>query len=114
MTGPKWRFLIDGNLPPSLCEVFRAHGYEASHVKDLAMEEAEDIDIWKQAFRDKAVIVTKDKDFVSLAMGRPDVCPVIHVRMGNVRHAPLLAKFRSAIQDVVRALDNGGTLIEFS
>ena len=41
----RWHFLIDANLPPVLCGVFRAQGYIAAHVQDLGMEHAADIEI---------------------------------------------------------------------
>lgn len=110
----KWLFLIDGNLPPSLGDVFRANGHEAVHVADLGMQRAADIEIWKHAHSNRAVIVTKDKDFASLAISRADVCPVILVRIGNVRRAALLAKFRNAMRDVLAALSKGELLIELA
>jgi predicted nuclease of predicted toxin-antitoxin system len=116
MTGQrkKWCFLVDGNLPPRLSDFFRAQGYGAMHIKELAMERVADIEIWKRAYREEAVIVTKDKDFASLIISRADVCSVIWVRMGNVRRGPLLAKFESAMQDLIQALDNGDKLIELT
>ncbi len=110
----KWRFLIDGNLPPRLCDFFRAKGYDAAHLKDMAMVRAADIEIWKRAYREQAVIVTKDKDIASLAISRSDICPVIFVRLGNVRREALFAKFESAMQDLINALDSGEKLIELT
>lgn len=112
--GKKWRFLIDGNLPPKLSGLFQGRGHDAAHIKDLAMDRARDIEIWKQANREHAVIVTKDKDFASLAISRADACPVILVRTVNVRSKALLARFESALKDLVCALDNGETLIELT
>ena len=93
---------------------FRAHGYAATHVQDLNMEQATDIEIWKPGHIVQAVIVTKDKDFPSLAIRRTDTCPVIFVRIGNVRRGPLLAKFESVMQNVILALDNGDKVIEIT
>ena len=78
------------------------------------MEEAADIEIWKRGCLDRAVIVTKDKDFASLAISRPDLCPVILVRLGNLRRGPLLAKFESVMQKMIQALDNGDRFIEIA
>jgi predicted nuclease of predicted toxin-antitoxin system len=110
----KWHFLIDANPPPRLCDFFRAQGYKASHLRDLGMERAADFDIWKQAYVEQAVIVTKDKDFASLAISRPDICPVIFLRVGNVRRGPLLAKFERVMQNLVHALDSGDKHIEIT
>jgi predicted nuclease of predicted toxin-antitoxin system len=78
------------------------------------MEQAADIEIWKRGHLEQAVIVTKDKDFASLAIIRSDLCPVILVRIGNFRRGPLLAKFESVMQNLVYALDNGDKVIEIT
>jgi predicted nuclease of predicted toxin-antitoxin system len=109
-----WHFLIDANLPARLCEFFRAQGYTAAHVQELGMEQAADIEIWKRGHLDHAVIVTKDKDFASLAISRSDLCPVIFVRIGNLRGGPLLAKFESVMQNLIQALNNGDKIIEIA
>ena len=95
----RWRFLIDANLPPALCEVFRAQGFTAVHVQELGMEHAADIEIWKRGHLEQAVIVTKDKDFASLAIIRSDLCPVIFVRI---------------VQNLMQALNNGDKIIEIA
>jgi len=110
----RWHFLIDANLPPVLCGVFRAQGYTAVHVQELGMEHAADIEIWKRGHLEQAVIVTKDKDFASLAISRSDLCAVIFVRIGNVRRGPLLAKFESVMQNLIQALNNGDKIIEIA
>ena len=108
-----WHFLIDANLPPRLCEVSRAQA-AAAHVQELGMEQAADIEIWKRGHLEHAVIVTKDKDFASLAITRSDLCPVIFVRIGNLRRGPLLAKFESVMQNLIQALNNGDKNIEIA
>ncbi len=110
----RWHFLIDANLPPALCLVFRARDYGAAHVQDLGMEQAADLAIWKRGHRDRAVIVTKDKDFASLALSQPEACPVISVRSGNLRRGALLAKFESVMQNLIDALENGDKIIEIA
>jgi predicted nuclease of predicted toxin-antitoxin system len=112
--GNQWRFLIDANLPPALCDVFRSRGYRAAHVHKLGMGQAPDLAIWKRCHRDKAVIVTKDRDFASLAMNQLEACPVIFVRSGNLRRGALLAKFKSVMQNLIHALDNGDKIIEIA
>jgi predicted nuclease of predicted toxin-antitoxin system len=109
-----WHFIIDANLPPALCSVFRARGYAAAHVQQLGMQQAADLAIWRRCQRDKAVIVTKDRDFASLAMSQLKACPVIFVRSGNLRRGALLAKFESVMQNLIDALDSGDKIIEIA
>jgi predicted nuclease of predicted toxin-antitoxin system len=110
----RWHFLIDANLPPALCAVFRARGFGAAHVHELGMEQAPDLAIWRRCLRDDAVIVTKDRDFASLALNQPEACPVVFVRLGNLRRGALLAKFESVMQNLIDALDNGDKIIEIA
>jgi predicted nuclease of predicted toxin-antitoxin system len=56
----------------------------------------------------------EDKDFASLAINRSDLCPVIFVRIGDLRRGPLLAKFESVMQNLTQALNNGDKIIEIA
>ncbi len=110
----KWFFLIDANLPPRLCDVFHGRGYDATHVQALDMQRAPDMDIWRRGRIERAVIVTRDKDFASLAITQSEACPVVFVRLGNMRRVALLAKFDNVMQDLTQALDNGDKIIEIA
>ena len=42
------------------------------------------------------------------------ICPVIFVRIGNLRRGPLLAKFESVMHNLIQALNNGDKIIEIA
>ena len=57
------RFVIDAQLTPALAKMLVAQGYEAVHVRDLGMRDAEDTEIWNYALEHNGIIITKDGDF---------------------------------------------------
>jgi len=71
------RILLDQGLAPHTAAILRRNGFNAVHVSELGMEQAEDIQIMEKARIDERVCVTLDHDFhAHLAMtghGRPSV-----------------------------------------
>ena len=103
------RFLLDQNLPIKLIEVLVSLGHESEHVKRLGMGEASDPEIWAEALRRDAVVVSKDSDFVALVVqgGR-----LVRLRVGNRSNADLFAIVRSAWPSVVARLEEGEAVVE--
>jgi predicted nuclease of predicted toxin-antitoxin system len=71
------RLLLDQGLAPRAATILCEHGFEAIHVAEIGMEQAEDILILEKARNDESVCVTLDHDFhAHLAIaghGRPSV-----------------------------------------
>jgi len=113
MADPEARvFWIDENLPPALAEWFSSRsGLRGEHFRTLALSETPDRDIFLQARRDGAVIVTKDEDFANLvaALGPPP--QVVWVRTGNVRTSTLLELFGGRLDALRERLDAGDPLV---
>lgn len=102
-------FLVDAQLPPALAWWLAAQGHYAEHVVDLKMEAA----IWRWAERQGAAIVTKDEDFAIWRNTRQGDTPVVvWLRIGNTRRQELLRWFGPLLPKIVKALDQGETLIE--
>ena len=57
------RFIVDAQLPPALALWLVEAGHEALHVEEIGLLDAEDPSIWRYAFENKAVILSKDEDF---------------------------------------------------
>lgn len=60
-------FLVDAQLPPVLAEWIATGTHKATHVFDIGLERAKDETIWEHARDEKAVLMTKDEDFVPKA-----------------------------------------------
>lgn len=57
-------FLIDAQLPPALARWISSQGHPATHVFGVGLPTADDPVIWERARHDRAVIISKDEDFV--------------------------------------------------
>ena len=79
---------VDQNLPPALAVWLFEQGHEATHVRDLSLAEASDVDIANRAIAARAVILTKDDDF---AFDGPPSSVI--VRLGNVTTSRLIDAF---------------------
>lgn len=65
---------IDAQLPPTLANwIAETFGLEAYALRDLALRDARDIEIFEAARSANAVIMTKDSDFIDLVcrLGSP-------------------------------------------
>lgn len=105
-------FLVDAQLPPALARLLREHGHTAVHVIDIGPADASDSELWTYALEHDAVIVTKDEDFADMIATGGEAPAVVWVRVGNTRRAVLLAWFEPLIDEIVRMLDEGQSLIE--
>jgi predicted nuclease of predicted toxin-antitoxin system len=106
------KFLVDNQLPSSLAAHLRARGHDCTHVIDLGLDEANDIDLWNRAKSDGSVVVSKDEDFVILATRPGDSGKLAWVRLGNCRNQALKDAFDAVHDDLVRALDSGQRIVE--
>jgi predicted nuclease of predicted toxin-antitoxin system len=71
---PIW---VDAQLPPALVRWLRKLGETtAVHVEELGLLRTEDPEIFNQARRENALVITKDDDFVQLQerRGTPPTC----------------------------------------
>lgn len=105
---------IDAQLPPALVAWLTEWGAVARHVTEMAMLTASDEGIFAAAREARAVVVTKDEDFVQLLEAHGAPPQVVWVTVGNVRNArlrTLLERHWPAIRD---QLGSGEPLIELS
>ncbi len=105
------RCLVDAQHLPALARRLAAMGHEAVHVLDLGLATAPDARVRDEARARDAVIFTKDEDFAvwRVLNGGP---PVVWLRLGNTRRAPLLVRVAAELPAILAALERGDTLIE--
>jgi predicted nuclease of predicted toxin-antitoxin system len=103
------KFLIDAQLPPMLAEWLRKAGHEAQHVREVGLLDADDAAIRAHAAKVQAVLITKNRDFVSTA---ETPVQVVWVRTGNVGTRALIDRVEKASPQVLQHLTEGAQLVE--
>ncbi|MSU59909.1 MAG: hypothetical protein EXS35_17370 [Pedosphaera sp.] len=105
-------FLVDAQLPPALARWIASQGHQATHVFDFGLQTADDPVIWERARNDRAVIISKDEDFVDrwLLSDRP--VPLVWIRKGNCSNRMLMAWLEPLWQETLKRLEQGEQLIE--
>ncbi len=98
MSSNTWRFLLDENLPKSLWKALRAAGYPTARLIDEGLRGRPDSVIFNQV-RFRAIIITRDKDFL-----KTDLFPIPHSGIIVVR-LPNSTSVSDIVRQVINALD---------
>ena len=102
------KFLLDENLPPSLCVQLSEIGHEAIHVRQCGLTGAPDLEIVNYTKAKQLCIITHDLDFsriISLSgLDKPSVITLRHEKIGP---QILLNVLTSQIPHIESILENG-------
>jgi predicted nuclease of predicted toxin-antitoxin system len=105
-------FLIDAQLPRSLCGWIEALGDSAVHVSAIAAPDASDDLIWTIAKEHGLTIVSKDEDFPRRVLASDTGPAVVWVRLGNQPNLALRAALEPIWPQIYAQLDAGERLLE--
>lgn len=106
---------IDAQLSPRLARwIEHTFKVECHHVRDLALREAEDPEIFKQARNSGAVVMTKDEDFVRLVERDGSPPQVIWVTSGNMSNAHFHSLLLLTFPDAISMIASGEAIVEIS
>jgi predicted nuclease of predicted toxin-antitoxin system len=106
---------IDAQLPPTLANWLTiTFGLEAIALRDLALRDAQDIEIFEVARGENAVIMTKDSDFIDLVcrLGAPP--QILWLTCGNVTNRNLRQLLTATLPDALERLHQGELIVEIS
>ncbi len=107
------RLLFDENLSPDLPHLLAGEFPDSAHLRDLGLVGADDAVIWHAAAVQGFVLVSRDDDFIELAILRGAPPKVVAVGLGNCRTAEVEALLRSARDRLERfALEPDASLLE--
>lgn len=103
------KLLFNHNLSPRLVNRLADLFPNSTHVYTLAMDRADDREVWMYAQSNDFIIVTRDSDYNDLLVLRGFPPKVIWIRRGNCSTTAIEAMLRSHLSDI-QALANDSTL----
>ena len=106
---------LDAQVSPKLCPwIGREFEVDVVPVRDLGLREAEDPQIFDEARRAKAVVLTKDEDFVILVQRLGPPPQVIWLTCGNVSNARLKKILTAGLSDAIAMIQRGEQVVEIT
>ena len=106
-------FWVDAQLSPRIARwLADTYGVTARPVRDIGLRDAEDADIFLEARKAGAVIISKDNDFVSLLERHGSPPQLIWLTCGNTSDAELQRVFAAQFREAMRLLIEGESLVE--
>ncbi len=106
---------IDAQLSPSIALWIESNfEVKAFALRDLGLRDSEDEEIFREAQKANAVVLTKDSDFISLLdkFGSPP--KIIWLTCGNTSNANLKIILSKTLQDAIDLLKSGEEIVEIS
>ena len=108
------KFLIDAQLPKSLCLLLEEKGFDSIHTIDLPDKNASsDQDIIAISKSQNRVIITKDHDFLDSFMVKSQPEKLIIIKTGNISNTSLSKIFEHNLKLIVEMLSRSN-LIEIN
>ena len=109
------RIWLDAQMCPAIATWISSHyTVSAVAIRDLGLRDAKDKEIFEAARQEKAVVMTKDSDFVLLLdkLGAPP--QVIWVTCGNTSNARLKEILMNTLPKALELLNFGEKLVEIN
>jgi len=106
---------LNAHLSPKLADwISKEFDVHCVAVRDLGLRDASDIDIFNEAKRQNAVIITKDSDFTDLVLRHNSPPQIILLTMGNTSNAELKTILSKSFSKVLTFIDSGEAIVELS
>lgn len=106
---------VDAQLPPTLAVwLSDTFDLQAAALVDLALRDAQDIEIFEAARAENALIMTKDSDFIDLVcrLGTPP--QILWLTCGNVTNRNLRQLLTATLPDALERLQQGEIIVKIN
>lgn len=106
---------VDAHLSPAIATwISSALEIEAVALRDLGLRDAEDTEIFEAAKAQRAIVMTKDSDFVDLVERLSSPPQIIWLTCGNTSNARLREILSETLQRALELLGSGEALVEIN
>ena len=104
---------LDAQLPPQLSPWLRVEfNIDARTVREIGLRDAKDRQIFEAAREAKAVVMTKDADFLALVERHGTPPQVIWITCGNTTNARLKHILNDRLRVAIQLLESGEPIVE--
>ncbi len=107
----KLLIFVDANMSWRVAQLLRDFGHDAIHVDRLGSLRHADMSVWELASARRAVVFTKDKDFLTIA-GAGGGARLLFYRGFNAKRAALLTELQYVLPDALRKLSLGAMVVQ--
>ena len=99
------KFLIDAQLPSSLCHLFSSRGHDGIHTSVLPFQnETPDNVINAISIADQRVLITKDADFLDSFLIKHEPFKLILIKLGNTSKTELVQFFTDRFDEIIEKI----------
>lgn len=106
---------VNAQLPPAIASwISENFAVEAVAVRELALRDATDSEIFAAARSAGAIVMTKDSDFIALVNAHGAPPQVLWLTCGNTTNARLREILAQALPAALKLLAAGETVVEIS
>lgn len=105
------KLLVDMNLPPAWCELFRQQGWESRHWSEVGDSGASDRVIFEWASQNGCIVITHDLGFAAILANRGATGPsVVQVRSSDLLSTNVQNLVVEAVRQHSQALEDGALI----
>lgn len=106
---------LDAQLSPALAPWIQANfPVTCLAVRDVGLRDATDLEIFKEARKQNAVVISKDADFVNLLTQYQPPPKIIWLTCGNTSNKRLKEIFTQHLQTAIQLLKGADDLVEIT
>ena len=106
---------VDAQLSPAIAAWITAEiGIEARALRNIGLRDAEDLDIYNLARNANAIVLTKDRDFVTLLERFGPPPKILWLTCGNTSNESLKRILTETLNRAVELLVSGEDLVEIN